>query len=300
MREIPLALQSAAFTVDEARHGVTPSMLRGKRFVRMSSGLYRMAGAQLTLHESVAAVLKLLPADAAVSHTTNLALRGIVMGDAQTLHFATESSTRVRRQGVQLHRYRWPIDVEWVAGFPLLRSERTFVDCATILAHQDLLAVGDWLVAQGLTTIAKLDDYVIRSHLDGVLRAREVAPFVRRGPESVQESILRWQLVDGGLPEPEINGDVFDESGAFIARCDLLYRSRRVAIEYDGWYHERSSEQRQYDLRRRELLEAAGWTVVIVTAADLRHPRQIIQRVQEACARSRFGRGSLLFGEISA
>jgi very-short-patch-repair endonuclease len=295
MREIPQALRSAPFTVEEAeKHGVTQSMLRGKRFARVSAGLYRVAGHSLALHESVGAALKLLPADAAVSHTTNLALRGIAMGDAGVLHFATETPARVRRAGLRLHRYRWPIEVEGVAGFPLLKPERTFVDCATLLTHQELLAVGDWMVAHRLTTVAKMVDYVVRSHLDGVLKAREVAPFIRRGTESVQESVLRWQLIDGGLPEPEINGNVFDDEGTFIARCDLLYRPQRVAIEYDGWYHERSSAQRQYDLRRRERLEAAGWTVVIVTAADLQNPRKVVQRISEACARSRFGHGWLL------
>jgi very-short-patch-repair endonuclease len=146
------------------------------------------------------------------------------------------------------------------------------------------------MVAKRLLSPMGLRAYVTSSHLDGVLRAREVAEFVRRGSESVQESVLRWELIDAGEPEPELNGNIYNDDGEFMARGDLLYRAERVVVEFDGWYHERSSAQRQRDLRRRELLEAAGWTVVIVTTADLRAPAEVVARVREARRRSRFGR----------
>ena len=61
-----------------------------------------------------------------------------------------------------------------------------------------------------------------------------------------------------------------------------MYRRHKVLVEYDGWYHERDAWQRQRDILRREALEAEGWRVIVVTSADMRHPKQIAARVARA------------------
>ena len=66
------------------------------------------------------------------------------------------------------------------------------------------------------------------------------------------------------------------------SRGDLVYRRFRVIVEYDGWHHERDARQRQKDHLRRERLEAAGWTVIVITAADMKDPLGIVRRVHNA------------------
>ncbi|EFQ83680.1 hypothetical protein HMPREF0063_11343 [Aeromicrobium marinum DSM 15272] len=127
-----------------------------------------------------------------------------------------------------------------------------------------------------------LRGYVLESHLDGVRRARRVAPLVRSGVASPTESDVRWALHRGGLPEPEINVDIHDDHGGWLARGDLVYRRWKVLVEYDGWQHERDADQRQWDHLRREQLEACGWRVVVITAADLRQVRGVVVRVRQA------------------
>jgi very-short-patch-repair endonuclease len=55
--------------------------------------------------------------------------------------------------------------------------------------------------------------------------------------------------------------------GGFIARLDLAWPERKVAIEYDGAHH-LSRRQHSRDLERHNRLRAAGWTVLQVDAAQ--------------------------------
>jgi very-short-patch-repair endonuclease len=64
-----------------------------------------------------------------------------------------------------------------------------------------------------------------------------------------------------------------------VARVDLAYPELRLAIEYDGaWHDERG--QFTKDRRRLNRLAAAGWTVLHVTAADLHDPEALVARIQ--------------------
>jgi very-short-patch-repair endonuclease len=52
-------------------------------------------------------------------------------------------------------------------------------------------------------------------------------------------------------------------------RLDLAYPKHRVCIEYDGAEFHTSPAQRIHDEDRRALLRQHGWTVIVVTKADL-------------------------------
>ena len=139
----------------------------------------------------------------------------------------------------------------------------------------------DWLIHAGHTTLDALREYAESSHIHGVVRARTVLTHVREGVESPMETLVRLLLEFARLPKLECNGDILFD-GRFVARCDMVYRAYKVAIEYDGIWHEREPKQRQRDLRRREELEALGWTIIVVTSEDLRHKQQIALRVHRA------------------
>jgi hypothetical protein len=280
---IPPELRGRAFTVDEAaRYGLSRRTLQGRRFVMVFPGVYRLAETELTHEVAVEAAMTVLPSDAALSHVSNLRWRGLAVRPAFPLHFATSTELRSFRDGIVLHRYQGRISARPDRGVPLLGPDRTFVDCGTILSIMDLVRVGDWLIAQGFTDLITLRDYVTRSHLDGVQRARRAADLVREAVESPRESDVRVILVRAGLPEPEINVDILDELDRFLARGDLVYRRWKVLVEYDGWHHERDALQRQRDHLRREALEAAGWRVIVVTVADMRTPGLVAHRVRQA------------------
>jgi very-short-patch-repair endonuclease len=98
--------------------------------------------------------------------------------------------------------------------------------------------------------------------------------------ESPQESRLRMALVRVGLPDPEPQYTV-RHGGRFIARVDLAYPAYKIAIEYDGRWHD-APERFGRDRRRLSALAAAGWRVILVTAADLHYPERVVATVRAA------------------
>ena len=66
--------------------------------------------------------------------------------------------------------------------------------------------------------------------------------------------------------------------GRFVARVDFAWPEHKVAVEYDGLWHAEAGQFAR-DRQRLNRLQAAGWRVVFVTAADLRHPEALIARI---------------------
>jgi len=272
-------------------------MLQGPRFVPVFDGTYRTADTPDSFELLVRAALLVLPLDAVLSHVSNLRWRGYDAVPSIPLHFSTTKRIHVERPRIVVHRRQGQLSSTFLRGVPLLGPDRTFVDAATQLSERELLRAGDWLVSNGHTDVLDLRAYVLLSHLDGVQRARRVAPVVREGVDSVRESDVRWVLMAYGLPIPEPNPDLLDGFGRFLAKGDLVYKGFKVLVEYDGWQHERDAAQRQRDHLRRERLEAEGWRVIVVTAEDFRDERSIAWRVFNALRqrgytgpRPRFGR----------
>jgi hypothetical protein len=282
---IPDELHDAVFTTRQAaKLGVSASMLRGRHFVCVHRGVWRLAETDLTFDLSVRAASLALPPGSAVSHVTALQWMGIDVGRPRPLHFSTRSTAQVTHD-IVLHRRLGRLAPRDLRGIPVLGPDRSFVDSATLLGLRDLVRAGDALVRSGLSSIDRLLEYVMSSHLDGVVRAREAALLVRERVDSPRETDVRLLLVSAGLPEPHTNLDVFDDAGTWLARGDLVIPELRLIIEHDGWHHERSAEQRQKDHLRRERIEAAGWIVIVITTADFQHPTAIVARVYEALVR---------------
>ncbi len=69
--------------------------------------------------------------------------------------------------------------------------------------------------------------------------------------------------------------------GGWIARVDLLWEEQKVVVEYDGIVH-LSEDQRRKDAARRNLLQDAGYFVIVFTARDLTHPEAMCATVMSA------------------
>jgi very-short-patch-repair endonuclease len=61
----------------------------------------------------------------------------------------------------------------------------------------------------------------------------------------------------------------------------MLWEAERVIVEYDGIVH-LTEEQRRRDAARRNVLQQAGYYLIVFTARDLRHPEAMINLVQSA------------------
>ena len=281
--EIPDPLRTRPFTTSEAaRLHVSIHVLRGRRFHQLFRGVWVCA--DLTVDEAmrIAAARLVLPADAALSHVSALRRLGVTLGKERPLHFSTNTTGQTRQRGITLHRRLGRLSPSDVDGVPTLGPDRTFVDCATQLGLRDLVRAGDWLVRLDMTTPEVLRAYASERHLDGVLRARRASMFVASRVDSVKETDVRLLLRFARLPPPEVNGWIADPAGNVLGRGDLVFREFWVIVEYDRWHHERDARQRQKDHLRRERLEAAGWRLIVITAADLSDPSGIVKRVHAA------------------
>lgn len=110
----------------------------------------------------------------------------------------------------------------------------------------------------------------------GVRRLRAALPLLRGRTDSCRETRLRPAVIGAGLPCPQVNRPVHDDSGRYVAMPDLAYPDLRVAIEYDGDIHRTDRSTWRRDIARRRSLEAIGWWLITCTADDVRAPAQAL------------------------
>ncbi|WP_313404863.1 hypothetical protein [Aeromicrobium sp.] len=284
MSAIPDGLHGRPFRTSEATAlGITRRMLEGPGFdlLHRGHGVWAVAGVPRDLRFMLRADLLVMPGDAAVSHLTGLQLHGIDL-DSTTRHWSTNTVLRRRLDGIGLHRRQAPLRAQRIDGIPVLAPDRCRVNAAIMLSHLEIVRIADALVAAALTTPEHFAAYAWGRHLHGVRRSRTNAGRVRERVRSFRETDLRLVLTLAGLPEPEINADIFDAFGNHLGCGDLVLQRWRIVLEYDGWYHERSASQRRKDILRREALEADGWLVIVVVSGDLDRPANLIGRVWRA------------------
>lgn len=160
-------------------------------------------------------------------------------------------------------------------GHRVIDPATLFCQLAAVLSLPDLVAVGDALIltprfADALDdrpylSLSDLVERVDRRRGRGIRTARRAVGLIRPGAESRPETLVRLAAVDAGLPEPELNVDLFAADGTFIGRADMLYRQYRVVVEYDGEQHRTDTRQYDTDIDRLDRFAANGWRVVRLT-----------------------------------
>lgn len=106
---------------------------------------------------------------------------------------------------------------------------------------------------------------------------------VRPRTDSARETQTRLLIVRAGLPEPEVNGEIFDQYGRKLATGDLVFREYRVLTEYDGEQHFTDAEQYHWDVDRLDAIMEAGWRVIRITTSHLRlTPSPALRRITTA------------------
>jgi very-short-patch-repair endonuclease len=185
--------------------------------------------------------------------------------------------------------------ITWAHGLPCISPQDTWAQLSARLDLASLVAIGDFIIGgdeaySGVpspTTVADLERAVHRhGRRRGVRELRRALELVRSNSLSPQESRLRVELVQAGLPEPRLNHRVF-AGDDFVAMVDLAYPDQRVAIEYLGDHHRTQRETYEEDMTRRELLAYAGWNTIFLTSADVA-PRssRAVMYVRRALLRS--------------
>lgn len=176
-------------------------------------------------------------------------------------------------------------ETQIIDGRAVTTPERTAFDIGrrgairSAVVRLDALARATGFKADDVLRIAKC-----HPHSPGLRRLEAALELVDPGAQSPRESYLRLLLIDAGLPRPQTQIPVLGADGIPLAYLDLGWEEHLVAVEYDGDQHRTERLQYVKDLRRSEMLERMGWTVVRVVAED--RPANILHRVREALAAS--------------
>lgn len=163
---------------------------------------------------------------------------------------------------------------------------RTVVDLARFGTFLDGLVVVDRALRAGIpaellgTTLARFGTR------RGTRRARELLEIADDGAESPWESCTRLHAWALGLPRPVTQLEIVTDSGVFYA--DLAWPELRLVVEFDGLSkygrlaRGDGSDVVVQEKIREDALRASGWTVVRVTASNLRSPGVFEHRLRRA------------------
>jgi hypothetical protein len=159
---------------------------------------------------------------------------------------------------------------------------RLWVDLAALLDDDELVILGDHLVRRAQLSggpgaaertraaLAQAAEASPSAH-NRRRRLRTAATLVRVGAHSPKETRLRLALTAAGLPEPDLQLEVWDPEFSLHhpATADLGYRQARVALHYDGGHHG-ADRQIDRDVQRNAAFERRAYRNITVSSSDAR------------------------------
>src|SRR5215472_7570611 len=183
---------------------------------------------------------KRLPSEALFSGRTAAWLHGLEIQPCNPIEVTLPGTCRTSRlAGVALRRSEvGEKEKTWLRGVPATTVTRTIADLARYSSLVEAVVVVDMALHCRLLVLHQLqrwaDDH---PGFRGIGRLRHAVKLADSRSESPMETRLRMLLMTSGLPKPLVQMALTDEAGLFIARPDLYYPERRLAIEYDGANH---------------------------------------------------------------
>jgi hypothetical protein len=174
-------------------------------------------------------------------------------------------------------------EITTIDGVPVTTPARTVLDLGCWYPMTSAVAAIDSLARA--TEFKTADAELLAQRYPGrrgIARARLAITLFDAGAQSPKETWLRLVLINAGLPRPQTQIPVRDETGNAIAYLDMGWEDVRVAVEYDGDQHRSDRYQYNWDVRRSEILHRLGWTVIRVVAGD--RPADIVRRARSALA----------------
>lgn len=250
---IPPELTQHPFTLSEAREaGLSKRSLQGKAWRRLGSELYCRVGVENDNWRLLAAWQRRMPQGVFTGLSAAWLYR-LDVDPADPVELAVASNSGVRTQaGLLVCRSDLIVaDAVTVRGLRCATARCTFETLRRRMSRVEYLVLADQALRKGLGRFDNLAEPA----------------------ESPMETRLRWLLIEGGLPPPQV------QARLSFGRADLYYPHARLVIEYDGSNHR---DRLIDDDRRQNLLVNAGYRVLRFTAAD--RPQAITAQVREALA----------------
>jgi hypothetical protein len=202
-----------------------------------------------------------------------------------------------RRPGVRGHQITagFVRTVASAEGIPVTDAASTWASLGGLLTTDELTDAADFVLRiprhpggfkeVDETALAEKDELAAlaeRKGRPGAPRLRIALERARTGSSSPPETRIRLLLVRGGLPEPVLDHDVYDDVGRFLGCSELAYPALKVAVEYESDGH-LTRKQLQRDVDKYQSYDEAGWQVVRLTSEHVyRAPSEALRRVRRA------------------
>ena len=268
---------------------ITRARLRASDLATPFRGVRTRSDAASTVHARAASYAAKMSDGQFFSHTTAAQLLGLRMPEnfqSTLLHVASTPPMRAPRDlGVRGHQLSLRRIVTVSPGLRVTDAIQTWLDCASNLAVDDLVVMGDGLLRRNgpLATLGELAD-AIRQHSGRRGFGRLVLAFddVRARTDSARETLLRLLLQRARFPEPEVNAPIVNAYGATIAHGDLVYREYRTILEYDGGQHRDDERQYYTDIDRLDDLMEEKWRVIRVNKSLMSRRATLLGKVETA------------------
>lgn len=242
---------------------------------------------------TVRAHLSAARSDLVVSHQSAAVVHGFAMWspDLTRVHVTTDR-TAGGRTTRNSHVHAAPLtddDVTVVNGIAVTSADRTVADLLRILRFEAGVCVGDAALHSGSATVEGVTAALERSVGRGVVNARRTLAFCDSRSESVGESRTRVLLHRLNIPLPELQVNLYSESGPFLGRVDFLFLIG-VILEFDGdvkYMKHLKPGQTPADAviaekLREDEIRSLGWVFVRCKWSELAHPDRFLAKLQRA------------------
>ncbi len=272
---------------------------RGELF-RLRRGAYatdEVAGRESDLR-LIEATISQADTDVVISHLSAAAVHGLPYYRVRPhrVHLTRPGGTSGGNIRGPVHVHVAPLsaaDRTMIDGLPVTSLARTTVDVARTLGFRRGVAVADAALAAGMSPDLLLQTVDTLAGFRGIAMARRVAWFADGRSESAGESESRAVLADAGVPEPDLQYEVFD-AGELVARCDYVWREHRTLGEFDGLVKygrllkpgQTAADVVVAEKLREDRLRDLGWQVVRWIYADLAQPQPLSTRIRRAFRRA--------------
>lgn len=298
-----LARQLGVITVQQAReHGMSDDAIRNRvrqgRWIRVSRGVYRLAGSPYTWEQRALAACLSIGPRAALSHGAAGAVFGLVDMQQGSIEVVVARGRYPSLPGkdVIVHRPRQlaPVDLCRVGPLHVTTPARTVIDEAAYLSPYGVQRLVDDALCRRLVSRDSL--FRRAAVLSG--RGRPGSTKLRhaldawvpgRPADSAAEMDLIRRLASHGIPMP-VRQHAIVCPGYGIARVDLAWPQAKLALELDSETWHDTPRAFHEDKARAVGIAAAGWEVLAVTPRNLqgRPARDLVEairlRLAVACA----------------
>jgi very-short-patch-repair endonuclease len=267
---------------------VSQRVLCGPRYRRLFHDIYLLESMPADLAARSSAAFLVASGQRVLSGYSAAELLGAKCAPADANAELTVPGGDLREQpGLTVHRDLLATDEIIDSGdLAITTALRTAWDLARWLPTVEAVVAMDALARVGRfapTEVLRIQDRYPRARWRR--RVPGVIDLADPRAESPMETRSRLVLVQRGLPRPELQYQIYDKFGEFVARVDMAYPLLKLAMEYDGRGH-LTEWQQQSDASRLNRLEASGWSVLRFTSQDvLRNPDIMATQVRDAIAR---------------